>query len=306
MNCVPTTNKYQFRCSTKEAHTIKTLFDFLYYSFRENVTMEITKEGLKMCESDQKRTTISYDLNKNNFSSYICRQPRTIKINVQEPFISSLRRSIKKQDSLDIYILKDNTDQIMFLVKNKDSLNQRTCLQTSIVDTRKSICQIPTDYHHPINLTDKEFKGLCKGMEKVNDTMVISCQRPRTIQMRCDCLGIMGRNGSFGDEEDEYDEEEFKNWKPYEQKFPTMYITKLIKLVSMSGGCRIYISHENPICFEMNVGRLGVLSTYIYSKQQIENIEQEEEEGDDVVEEPSDSEEESDSEIVIIKPKNKD
>lgn len=265
--------RYQFKVKILSAQTIKILFEILHYYVRTVCVIRITPTGIYICENgDESRVILNISINASNLAHYICRQKRTFHMGLEELY-TTLKRSIKKTDILEMYIENSNPNQFVFLIQPNGSRCQKSKVSTNIVDVNREMSyNIPSGYNSTINITSVELQKMCRGMEKLNENTVINVPRPRCLEMVCVSNGPTGRSSIYELEDDEFTEEELNGHMPYKGTLKTLDLTKLMKLVGLCKNVQIETDPEKPIKFTLPLGDIGMSQIFFRSNEQLEEM----------------------------------
>ena len=104
---------------------------------------------------------------------------------------------------------------------------------------------------------------MLKELGNIGNMIQVSAKK-YSIDFSCSATGVYGRTVSFGDVEDNDDNNEIK----YIQDFNTETLSRISKLAGLSTNIQIFPG--KPLYFKSNVGNLGEINIYIKSKEQIE------------------------------------
>lgn len=298
---VNTASKYKFRLITSEAHRIKVLCELLQHSLKQ-VCFEIDKSGIKLRLTDtDNNILIDLDLERESFRTFKCPEPLFIGIN--STHLYKMLKSIKKKESLELYIEEKNPSYLTIRIQNSDPENNSVGIDKVRIQNVQNIdIALPDGYEDPIVVPSSEFSKLLKSMNNISKKIFITSHKD-WIHLFCDAGEIYNSQKFFGDKNDI--EEDMENLEKYiiSKNFPddwnhfSYYTSQLTQFIKISGLCKnlqVFVDAELPLLFKLKVGNLGRLSIYIKSIEQItmEN-KLSEEEGEIYEDDSGDSDEES-------------
>lgn len=284
-------SQYLYRAKTKEAFVLKIIGEHLSNAMKYP-PLSVNETGMFLRATDTNRE-ILVDLNlpRENFTVFKC--PKPLHFIVNSSHFYKLLKSIKKKDSVTLFILEKRPMELGICVEQNDENNKVTTF-IKITYIQPEEIDLPDGYGQPLIITSKEFQKL-KNLHSIGNEMKITISN-NIIKFYCDGRNLFSREIVIGNE-DEEDEEGTDEKRVYFQTFNTQHITQLTKCAGQSGNVQIYYHDELPIQIKMRTGTLGSLTVYVKSKELIEFIEQEQdddkkEEDDDEAEQSADEEDE--------------
>ena len=256
---------FLFRATTREAFVIKILSELLSVANVKLATFRIDAEGIHLSQPDvNNHQLINFDLTRENFTPF--RVTRPLNFQISSTNLHRMLKSIKKKDTLTLFI-KDNDDcQLGICVQTPDE-NNRTNTNLRITYVQPKVYPEPLGYPDPTIVTNKEFQKM-KNLHNIDKKMTVSCNRPGLITFYCNNQAVYEREvvlGQHYEDEDAHDD----SFEPYSQTFRTSYITNLTKCANQSGNVQIFINHDLPIKIKMRAGTLGDLTVLIKSDERI-------------------------------------
>ena len=261
-----------FKTKTSEAYHIKIMAELLSNNLK-TAHLEIDEKGIKLCQMDlNRRILIKMDLYSENFETYKFQKNKPkIYLGLNLNHFHKMLRSIKKKDSLQLYIDDDSPADLVIRVIPKEQ-NRVTNSYIKIQTVQEIEINVPADYDKPIILSSSEFQKMIKDLGNIGSTINIRATNYR-IQFGCDAGGVLKRTVDFGetvDSDDEADQE------IYNQTFLADQLARITKMAGLdTPSPRLKIFPGYPLLFKSNVGNLGEISIYIKSKEQQETEENE-------------------------------
>jgi proliferating cell nuclear antigen len=178
-------------------------------------------------------------------------------------------RSIKKKDTISMYIDDDKPDNLGIRVTPKEK-NRTSSSFIKIQKTQAVKLGLPTGYDGMAIVPSSEFQKMCKDMAHIDKTVYVNSEG-YNIKFTCGAEGVMGKIvefGECGDSDSDSDDNE-KESKVYEQSFDTDQLRRITKISGLGTKMRVYAKMGLPLKFCSGVGELGNISLYIKSREQI-------------------------------------
>lgn len=290
-------SQYLFRAKTKEAFVLKIIGEHLSNAMKYP-PLSVNEAGMFLRATDTNRE-ILVDLNlpRENFTVFKC--PKPLNFIVNSSHLYKLLKSIKKKDSVTLFIMEKRAMELGICVEQNDENNKVTTF-IKITYIQPEEIDLPDGYDQPLIITSKEFQKL-KNLHSIGNEMNITISN-NIIKFYCDGRNLFSREIVIGNEDDE---EEIEEKQVYFQTFNTQHITQLTKCAGQSGNVQIYYHEELPIQIKMRTGTLGSLTVYVKSKELIEFIEQEQDDDKKEEDEPEQSAEEEEEIPEPTKPAKK-
>lgn len=282
-----------FKAVTSEAHTIKALFDAVYFYLKQDGILILSEEGIHLDGMDpEEKVSCRIRLHSHNFSPYLYRHKEDQRrVNIDLVNLNRLLKPIKKKDTIGFTIRTDDMDSLSIKITSKESA--KGTHMTSRIPIRNAVPSkivYPDGYGPPIILPAAEFQRVCRGMTGINNYVTISSNSQSQIRFYCNGDNLLEREGVFGNDNSD-DDEEKSEVEEYNQVFSTAYISRIGKLASGLKNIRVYIRDtegkvdpELPIRFSLAAGGIGELDFFLKSREQIvreENQNEEKSDGDE-------------------------
>jgi len=260
-----------FKAKTQEGHMIKILAELLQHNIKTGCFMVNEKSiHLRMMDTHRK-ILIDLELLAENFSIYKFKHHEPLNIGLNLSHFHRMLKSIKKKDSLVLYIKSDDLNNLYIKVIPKE--NNR--ISTSIIkiqNTQNIEITLPDNYSKPIIVPSTEYQKMCKEMNNIGNTINVK-SKGFYIKFKCDAGGVYSREVLFGELEDTGDgdsSEEEEMISEYCQDFDSEQLSRIIKISGLSSHMQIYPKNDLPLLFKSCVGNLGKIMLFIKSKEQIE------------------------------------
>lgn len=257
-----------FQCKTTEGHIIKILAELLQNNIKSGCFI-INEEGIKLTMTDSnKRILVDFFLKAENFYTYIYNsKSKFINIGLNQAHFYKMIKSIKKKDSLVLFIDDDKDSELGIKIIPKEN-NRTTTSYIKIQNIQYLEIELPTGYENkPVVVPSNDFLKLMKDMSNIGNEINISSSK-YTVKFFCDAGSIYSREVIFGDDSEENDLE--KNYEKTKQIFDTEQLSRISKIAGLTNFLQIYQKEDLPILFSSSVGTMGKISIYVKTKKQLE------------------------------------
>lgn len=261
-----------FKAKTNEGYTIKILAELLQHNIK-TACFEIDNLGIKLRMMDShRRILIDICLDATNFPIYKCKFSEKKFIGLNLNHFHKMLRSIKKKDSLILFIDESHPNDLGIKVLPKEN-NRITTSYIKIQNIQNIAIDLPTGYDRPIIVSSSEYQKMCKDMNNIGHTVEITSQEHH-IKFLCNAGSVYSREVAFGEiEHDDESDNEEEELNSYSENFSTEQLSRLIKLSGLGSRMKIFPKTDLPLLFKSSVGNLGHIDIYLKSKKDIENDE---------------------------------
>ena len=258
-----------FKCKTGEAYYIKVLAELLTNNLKTGC-FEVCENGIQLRMFDHHRKTlVELDLLSENFSIYKYKNDEKFCLGLNLNHFHKMLKSIKKKDSLQLFITKENPTELGIKTIPKENTRVTTS-GIKIQSIQNLDIDIPKGYNKPVIVPSSEFQKMCKDLSSIGSTNIKVVARNFHIEFIADADGILKRKVVFG--EDDLDDGDVENdQEEYQATFTTDQLYRITKLAGLSTTMQIYPSSTNlPLLFRSSVGSLGKISIYVKSKELVD------------------------------------
>ena len=258
-----------FKCKTGEAYHIKVLAELLTNNLKTGC-FEVCTNGISLRMFDHHRKTlVELDLLAENFSIYRFKHAEKFCLGLNLNHFHKMLKSIKKKDSLQLFITADNPTELGIRTIPKEN-TRITTSGIKIQSIQHLDIDAPTGYSKPVIVPSSEFQKMCKDLSSIGSTNIKVVARNFHIEFIADADGILKRKVVFGEEE-EPDEQETEEINEYQATFTTDQLCRITKLAGLSTTMQIFpASTDLPLLFKSSVGSLGKISIFVKSKELVE------------------------------------
>lgn len=302
-----TGKEYIFYSELVKGSCIKGLIDVLGTAFKHRPCFKISKEGLSINETnDDKLVLFVLDFPRTNWNSFYCK--KGIRFNVNVKHMSRLFKSVKKKDSLKMYIPVSSPDKLFFEISNSaEDDSEINDINIVYDDFNKEETQIPDTYEDEDGNVLNTYglpkliksSAFLKTKKLVNTREYISVEMQRNNYIKFfvnntnlyNCSVHAGKLvqhpeeesvDSSSDEDDEVEDdenlppEEYKGF--YSAQFHNSLFLILLKIPSLGTNLNLNFYSPRvdgyPLKVFVNIGGIGTLRVYLKDMKQI-NIETE-------------------------------
>lgn len=258
--------KYLLYCKTTDAFVFKSMCELLQNNIRK-ACFEISDTGIRLCTPDTyHHILVNLSLDAENFQVYKFTQNEKKYIGINTVHLHKCVKTIKKKDSLDLFIDEKEPNELGIRVFPKENNGRVTLSKVKIQNMQYIDTELPLGYGKPVIVPSSEYQKMTKEMNSIGSTIKIS-SKGFMIKFISDPSGTYSKVVTFGDnvsDEDTDSEEE-----EYTQDFETEKLNRITKIAGLSSNMQIYLKEDLPLLFKSSVGNLGKISIYIKSKEQI-------------------------------------
>jgi proliferating cell nuclear antigen PCNA len=216
---------------------------------------------------------VDLELLAENFSVYKYKLENNFCLGLNLNHFHKMLKSIKKKDSLQLFIDSDNSTELG--IKTIPKENTRITTSGIKIQTIQNLdIDIPEGYGKPVIVLSSEFQKMCKDLSSIGSTNITVVAKNFHIEFIADADGILKRKVVFGENDDSSDEDDDNNNSnpEYTATFATDQLSRITKLAGLSGNMQIFPASCNlPLLFRSNIGSLGKIAIFIKSKELLAN-----------------------------------
>ncbi len=259
-----------FKAKTGEAYHIKVLAELLTNNLKTGC-FEVAEDKISLCMFDHHRKTmVDMELFAENFSVYRFKTDKKFCLGLNLNHFHKMLKSIKKKDSLQLFINNDNPNELG--IKTIPKENTRITTSGIKIQTIQNLdIDSPQGYGKPVIVPSSEFQKMCKDLSSIGSTNITVISKNFHIEFIADADGILKRKVTFGENEDSDEDDHIDEHSEYQATFSTDQLARITKLAGLNNTMQIFpASNKLPLLFRSNVGSLGKISIYIKSKELVE------------------------------------
>lgn len=259
-----TNTNYAFYCKTSEGYIIKTLAELLSNNIKNGCFM-LSKNGIifRMTDSN-KKILIDLELSGENFVQFKYKGVGTTSIGLNFTHFYKMVKSIKKKDSVVLFIEDERSSELGIRVIPKEK-NRITTSFVKIQSLQSLDIELPEGYDGAVIVPSSEYIKMIKDLNSMSGNSINISSNCNTIKFGCNSNGVYSRDIIFGDDED--DEK-----TAVCQEFEMEQLTRISKVAGLSTQIQIFQAEDLPIMFKSNVGNLGKICVYLKDKTMQESM----------------------------------
>lgn len=283
-------SQFIFRCKTNDAYIIKILLELLHNNIK-TACFEITPKGIFLCMTDSNhRTLIDLKLHAKDFNLFYLK-PASLSIGVNVNHQYKMLKSVKKKDSLQLFIHENAPTDLGIQILPKDH-SRLTTSYIRIQNIQNLEIQLPDPYPHTILISSSEFSKMCKDMLNISNSILILANQ-YSAKFVCNLGSVYSREVILGETEVEkyanhdgfypnvsgtsssITEKENGGYDfVFKDDFETEQLSRIVKISGLSNNININCHENMPLLIQSKVGSLGEINIYIKSRRQIEEEQQ--------------------------------
>jgi hypothetical protein len=242
-----------FKLKTKTAHTFKILAEILYNNVK-NICLEINKDGIKIHAVNSLRSIfLDIELFSDNFNLYKYKSTETLYVGMCASHFYKMLKSIKKKDSLCLFISDDNIHELGIQVTSSES-ERTTTSYINITSEQINIIELPSGYIKSNLIQANEFSKMIKDLQMIGKT--IQVVKDNFIAFTASIESLFKRTVCFGEEDDSEDE-------IFKDVYSTELFSNISKISSISKTVHVYVKVSKPLYIKCDIGSLGVMRIFI-------------------------------------------
>lgn len=255
-----------FKAKCLDGFIVKVLFELLHNNFKTGY-FTISKKGIHLCMTDANRKVlVDLMLEYDKFNMYKYKKDEEMRIGLNLGNIHKLMKSIRKKNTIIMYITEDKPDALTFkVIPNENTKMKKTEFSTRIYEGENITTPIPDGYDKSVIVNSNEFQKTCKEMSNISSTIQVTSHK-FSIKFFADGGNIYSKSTSFGEdesdsEESESDEEE----QEFDEKFDSQQLIKIVKIAGLGADMQIFPKANFPLLFKSSIGHLGHISIFLKS-----------------------------------------
>ena len=261
-----------FKCKTGEAYEVKITAELLTNNLKNGCFILSEDEiSLRMFDA-HKNTLVDLELEAENFSLYKFKSEEKIPIGLNLNHFHKILKSIKKKDSLQLFIPSSNPNELGIRTIPKENTRVTTSY-IMIQETQNLDIDLPVGYGKPVIVASSDFQKMCKELTSIGCTNIRVSSRAFHIDFIADVNKVMKRTVRLGENDDSSDDEDEEESKSnvYEATFLAERFSRISKIAGLSNTMQIFPGSDKlPLLLRSRIGSIGRISIYIKSKEQTE------------------------------------
>lgn len=255
-----------FRARTNEGYLFKVLSELLIQNIQRSCFV-LNDESISLRMTDNlKKTLIDINLDSHNFQIYKSKFNSNKMIGINLNHLYKMLKSVKKKDTVELFILNDNNNNLGIKIIPKDN-TRITTSYIKIQNIQNINIDIPFTYNKPIIIPSNDYQKMIKDMISIGNIIKIESYET-IIKFICIADGVYSREVEFGIFDNEDSNELLSS-----EEFYCEQLHKIIKMSGLDNKLYIYISPKNPLKISCNIGSIGKLNIYLKSISQLQEEE---------------------------------
>jgi proliferating cell nuclear antigen len=261
-----------FKCKTSDAYVFKTLIELLHHAIKI-ACFQITPSGifLRMMNSNQ-NLLIDCELKAENFQLYYFStliENQCINVGINLGHFYRMLKSIKKRDSLVLFILESNPHELGIEIIPKD-LSRKTISMIKIQNIENLQIELPNRYDNSLLVSSGEFCKMCKDLIPISSTIRIRAKQ-YYIGFYSDIHAIFSREVLLGNHQEKLTtSDDSEDSYLYDETFETEHISRILKVAGLANNINLIYKQDAPFHISSRIGNVGEISLFMKSKNQIE------------------------------------
>lgn len=248
---------YLLNAKTSEGFMFKTTAELLQ-NIVKTASFMINNDGIRLSVMDSRENIlINILFQAEKFDSFEFDVPFPIGINLNHLY--RMLKSLKKKDSLCLYILESQPNKLFLKVFPKEHNRVYESSIHIIQNVQQSNIEHHTGYSNPIRIPSNEYQRSLKDMNQINNTMKISMKN-KSVMMQCTNDNIYSRSVQFGDLDDDSN-------VVYTDMFDIDQFIRTIKVTGLNKEIEIYGQKASPLLLKAGIGKLGTIEIYVKPKE---------------------------------------
>jgi proliferating cell nuclear antigen len=215
-----------------------------------------------------RRVCFEFMLFSENFQIYKFRSETPLYLGINLCHFYKMIKSIKKKDSIVLFINEDNLSDLGIRVVPKEN-NRVTTSFIKIQNIQNLEVIVPKNYSNCIIVPSNEYQKLCKDMSTISNTVSITAWK-YYMKFSCDAGSVYSREVSFGELDADSDSDDDETEVKYTDVFNTEQLSRIVKISGLGNNIQVFVKQGLPMLFKTNIGNLGKISIFIKSKSQLE------------------------------------
>ena len=263
-------NQYVFKAKTKDGFGLKGLAEYISNPLKFP-TFQVSDKGICIRGMDQpEEIGLDIEMVRQNFTVFKC--PKALNFSVNATHFYRLLKSIKRKDTVSLFILEQRSQQLGICVEQGDEAGDKVTTYIQISYVPPDDIELPgsDEYNSCIVETSKRFSKL-KMLQQIGTELTATVINGKTITFFVNGKNLYCREVTLGEAPDDEDNDE--NTESYTLTYTTSHITQLTKCAGQCGNIQIFQNEQLPLLIKMQIASLATMSIYIKAHELIDQIE---------------------------------
>ena len=247
-------SKYIINVKTVQSGAFRVLVESLKEILTDtNITFD--EEGIKLIATDNSHIVLIHmRLSAPKFEHYYCDKKTVIGVNMMNMF--KLIKTMGNNDTLTLFIEKDNPNKLGIRINNVDKKSQTTFKLNLLDISDEEIVIPPAKFETELTLPSSDFQKIVRDMtnigenidiKSVGSTLMLSCEGDFANQETVMCETQNGLSFSKSSGLD----------KPIQGIFSLKYLLLFTKCTNLCNLIHMYIKNDYPLVIRYDVANLG-------------------------------------------------
>jgi hypothetical protein len=246
-----------FSAITDNANFIKVLAELLSNNIKE-AHFEITQDKLYLCKMDQhKKILIELTLYADRFIQYQFNGTNKLYIGLNLMHFHKILKSVKTNDFIQLSVYNNLANKLEIKIISENGISTS---QLNIQHIQNIEINVPNDCTNILAIYSKQFQKSLKQINGVSSSIMISIDNGK----------ISFRAGDIVSKLIELDSITYTVNKKFTQIYDFSRLYRILKISNLSSYIKV-LYNDIMLAFRSNVGKLGNITIYIKSKEQLEN-----------------------------------
>ena len=252
-------DEYYLRIRTIQTSAIRILVEALKEILTDtNIIFDDT--GIKIITTDSTKTVLIHmKLEKEKFEEYFCEKKMICGISMINLY--KLIKTISNQDTLTLFIKKNNTNKLGIRINNADKKTQTT-YELNLLDIPDDKLDIPpVSFDTELTFPSSDFQKIIRDMINIGNVIHIESQPKKILKLSC--------SGDFASQETLLTESDKnadncivfnnKNSNLIQGSFSLKYLILFTKCTNLCNQIQMYIKNDYPLIIQYTVASLGYI-----------------------------------------------
>ena len=253
-------NDYILEIKTIQSSAIRILVEALK-EILTDTNILFDENGIKLITTDStKSVLIHMKLDADKFESYYCES--SIVCGICMLNLYKLIKTISNQDTLTLYISKNNKNKLGIIINNTDKKSQ-TRYELNLLDINEELLKPPpVEFDTEISYPSSDFQKIIRDMinigtnveiKSVGESLILTCEgdfasQETILKTSDEGLQYTAINGSH-----------VPDHNLVQGEFSLKYLSLFTKCTNMCNLLKLYIKNDYPLIIQYSVASLGYI-----------------------------------------------
>lgn len=248
-------SNYALELKTVQSSAFRILIEALK-EILTDANLEFDETSMKIVAMDASHTVLVHlKLEGKSFEHYYCPLKLVLGVNMLNLF--KLIKTMSNNDTLTLYVDKNNQNQLCIKIENGDK-NTVTTYKLNLMDLNEETIQIPpAQFSSVITMPSTDFQKICRDMHNLSDAIEI---KSAGSQLIFSCKGdfaqqetIMGESNNHGMKFTQKQEDT----EIVQGIFALKHLVLFTKCTNLCNQIEMYLKNDYPLIINYTVASLG-------------------------------------------------